>query len=334
MSKLSKISLILIDNLIWVILILYFIINIFTTPSFASYGNIINIFYQSSVLSMLVLAQGLILLLGYMDLSIESTLAFAPVIAVLVLTRYFPAITPGGAIILTLLVGSLIGLFNGIMVTRLHINPFLQTLSMLIILRGLVRFFVPVPIYNISKIYTFVGGGRIFFNIPIAILIMFIIFIVVNFILNNTIYGRQVIAIGGNSMASFISGVNVKNVILTTFIISGLLASIAGLITTGWQVSVSTAMGEGLVFKSFAGAIIGGVSLKGGIGKVSGMLGGVLLLGVIDNSLNLIGMNVYLIYAASGLIIFIAIILDQSKEKLKSYIYYREDVKRFKKGAN
>jgi ribose/xylose/arabinose/galactoside ABC-type transport system permease subunit len=331
MSKLSKISLILIDNLIWVILILYFIINIFTTPSFASYGNIINIFYQSASLSMLVLAQGLILLLGYMDLSIESTLVFAPTIAVLVLTRYFPAITPGGAIILTLLVGSFVGLFNGIMITRFHINPFLQTLSMLIILRGLVLYVIPEGLSKFSKIYTFVGGGRIIFDIPVAVLVMFIVFIVINFILNKTIYGRQVIATGGNNITARISGVNVKNVILITFIISGVLASVAGLIITGRQAAVTNIMGQGLVFNSFAGAIIGGVSLKGGIGKVSGMLGGVLLLGVINNSLNLIGMNLYLIYATSGLIIFIAIILDQSKEKLKAYIYYREDIKRFKK---
>ncbi|MDD5621878.1 MAG: ABC transporter permease [Actinomycetota bacterium] len=330
MSKFSKISLWLIENMIWVILLVYVVINIFVTPKFVTYGNITNIFYHSSVLSMLVLAQGLVLLLGYMDLSIESTLAFAPVISVLLLVKYIPWITPVGAIVLTLLLGCLVGAFNGTMITRFGINPFLQTLSLLIILRGIVIFLLPVSIFEFSDVYSAPGALRTIFNIPVAVFIMIFVFIIFHFVLNKTIFGRHLIATGGNNLSAYISGVNTKRVVFITFVISGLLAALAGLIMAGRQQAVTNAMGDGMVFESFAGAILGGVSLKGGVGKVSGMLGGVLLLGAIDNSLNLLGINVFLIYASKGLLIFVAIVLDQAKVKLKNYIYYREDMRRFK----
>jgi len=330
MSKFSKLVLFVIDNLIWVILALLVIINIFITPNFFSYGNILNIFYHSSVLSMLVLAQGLILLLGYVDLSIESTLAFAPAIAILSFTRWTPGISPIIAIIITFVVGALIGLFNGVMITKFNINPFLQTLSMLIMLRGIVLYLLPESIFGFGGIYSFLGSKRIFLNIPVAVLVMFGVFLLFHFVLNKTVFGRQLVATGGNIQASFISGINTQRIILLAFVLSGVLASLAGLILAGRQNAVTNVMGDGMVFMSFAGAILGGVSLKGGVGKVSGILGGVLLLGVIDNSLNLLGINIFLVYAIKGIIIFVAIVLDQTKIKLRDSIFNRENFKKYK----
>jgi len=330
MSKSSKIALFLIDNIIWIILVLLVIINIFITPKFFTYGNILNIFYHSSVLSMLVLAEGLILLLGYMDLSIESILAFAPAIAILSLTRWSPGIGSITAIIITFTVGALIGLFNGVMITKFNINPFLQTLSMLIVLRGIVLYLLPESIFGFGGAYSFLGSKRMFLNVPMAMLVMLGVFLLFHFILSKTVFGRQLIATGGNPQASFISGINTQRIVITAFVLSGVLASLAGLISTGRQNAVTNAMGEGMVFMAFAGAILGGVSLKGGVGKVSGMLGGVLLLGVIDNSLNLLGINIFLIYATKGIIIFVAIVLDQTKIKLRSYIFHREDLRKYR----
>ena len=113
-------------------------------------------------------------------------------------------------------------------------------------------------------------------------------------------------------------------------IISGLLAALAGLISVGRQASITNAMGEGLVFMAFAGSVMGGVSMKGGIGTALGMLGGLLVLGVIDNSLTLLGVNVYLVYATKGILIFVAVFLDNFKTRLREGLLYREEVRKFK----
>ena len=128
----------------------------------------------------------------------------------------------------------------------------------------------------------------------------------------------------------YISGINTDRTLITVFIISGLLAAVAGLISVGRQASITNAMGEGLVFMAFAGSVMGGVSMQGGIGTALGMLGGLLVLGVIDNSLTLLGVNVYLVYATKGILIFVAVFLDNFKTRLREGILYREEVRKFK----
>jgi ribose/xylose/arabinose/galactoside ABC-type transport system permease subunit len=134
-----QVQLFLLDNLIWVIVLLFFLINAFVTPKFATYDNLVNIFYHSAIMSMLVLAQGLVMIIGHLDLSIESTLAFAPGIAMLLALKWIPGgLDPVTCIFLTLAVGALVGFFNGFCIAKIGVNPFLQSLSMLIMLRGLV----------------------------------------------------------------------------------------------------------------------------------------------------------------------------------------------------
>lgn len=330
MSKSMRLQLLLLDNLIWVILFLFFLINVFITPNFLSYANIVNIFYHSAILSMLVLGQGMILLTGNIDLSIESTLAFAPAIAMLLATKWMPGLDPVLAILITLAMGALIGFFNGYVVTKIGINSFIHTLSMLIILRGVTLFLVPFAIYKLDPVYTFLGNARTIGNIPVAVFFMLLVFLLLNYMLKNTPFGRYLLATGGNPRASYISGINTGRMVTYAFILSGLLAAVAGLLAAGRQDAINNTMGKDMVLLSFAGAILGGASLTGGRGTPIGMLGGSLLLGTISNSLTLIGINVFILYAVYGVLIFFAVVLDRLKVKLRELLFYRESISKLR----
>ena len=330
MSRLNKIIFFLLDNIIWVILFLFFLVNAFITPYFFTYRNIVNILYNASILSMLVLGQGIVLSTGKIDLSLESTLAFAPTIAVLCMTQWIPGIHPLIAILITLIIGGLIGLFNGLCVTKIGINSFLQGLSMLIILRGFVLFLVPFALSKFSYTYNFLGNAKAFANIPVAVLVMFGIFAIFHIFLKQMRFGRYFFATGGNKKASYVSGINTDKIIISSFIIAGVLAAVAGLLAVGRQTSVSNRIGDGMVLLAFAGAIMGGTSIDGGKGTAFGMLGGAIFLAAINNSLNLLRVNVFLVYAIQGLLIFFALLIDRGKEKLSSYLFKQERLRKYK----
>lgn len=330
MSRSTTILLWLNDRMMWILLFILFLVNAIVTPEFLTYGNIVNILFHSCILAMLVLALGMTLLTGNFDLSIESTMAFAPAIAVLLMTSWLPGFSPFLCIFITLIIGGLIGAFNGICIKKLGINPFLQTLSMLIILRGFTMFMIPLSVYNIPSVYTFLGSTRTFGNIPIAIFFAIGIFFVLHIVLEKTIFGRSILATGGNEEASFTRGISTSRVTTLTFVISGLLAAIAGLLATGRQAAVTNIMGQGMVFEAFAGAVLGGVSLQGGRGSVTGMVAGVLILGVINNSLTLLGVSPYLVYAVKGILIFVAILVDRNRTRTRNALFYKEEMRRVK----
>ena len=332
MSKKIKIELFLLDNIIWVIVVVFFLLNALFTPYFASYANIVNIFYHSAIMSMLVLGLGLTMMVGKLDLSLESTLVFAPGLAAIILTKWIGgSVNPIILIILTLLIGGLIGYINGIFIAIIQVDPFLQTLSMMIILRGLALFLLPFSIFPLTKLvgraFTFPGGGRILWDIPVAIPIVMIFFIIFHFILHFTPYGRRVMSTGGNARASFVSGIDIKKIVSSVFIFAGMLAAVAGILAAGKQDSISNLMGQGMILLTFAGAILGGVSTKGGQGTALGMFGGALLLGMFSNSLNLLGVSVNLVYASQGMLILLALIIDRIRIKIRSNLLQHEKIK-------
>jgi simple sugar transport system permease protein/ribose transport system permease protein len=182
-------------------------------------------------------------------------------------------------------------------------------------------FIIPFSIHPLSPIYTFAGKARIVDGmIPVAIPLVILIFAGFHFVMKYTTFGRHFMATGGNPRASFISGINTDRIIIMGFIISGVLAAVAGLLAAGKQDSISNVMGQNLLMLAFAGAIMGGTSLDGGKGTIVGMFGGAILLAMITNSLNLLGVNVSLVYAAEGALIFLAILLDRVKVRVKNNI--------------
>jgi ribose/xylose/arabinose/galactoside ABC-type transport system permease subunit len=333
MSKKMRFQLFVLNNLIWAILIIFFSINALFTPSFMQYDNVINVFYHSSILGMLVLGQGLILLTGNLDLSLESTLAFAPAVAMITATQWIPGLNPYVTILLTLIIGGLIGFFNGSIVAYLGIHSFIHSLSMLIILRGVTLFLVPFAIFKLDPVYSFVGNERIIGNMPVAVVLMFAVFLIMHFVMGKTPFGRYLLATGGNPDASYISGINTKQIVTYAFICAGVLAAIAGLLAAGRQDAINNTMGKDMVLLSFAGAILGGCSLDGGRGTPLGMLGGALLLGMIDNSLTLIGVNVFLLYACYGIIIFLAVLLDRAKTKWRDHLFHQESLRKLEENV-
>ncbi len=327
MKRSTSLQLLLIDNLIWVLVALFFVVNAVFTPRFASYRNVVNILYHSAIMSLLVLGQGLVLINGKLDLSIESTLGFAPGIAMLLSMRIAPELVgPGTAILITLLIGAALGWFNGFCIARLKINPLLQTLATMIMIRGILLYIFPFSLFPLDPVYRFAGAGRLPGNIPVAVPLVLVIFLILNIGLQHTPFGRRFVSTGGNPRASYVAGINVDRMTVAAYVIAGVLAAMAGMIAAGRQGSVSNAMGEGMVLLSFAGALMGGASLHGGKGTPLGMLGGALLLGMFSNSLNLLGVGPSLIYASKGALIFLALLLDRSRSRWRSELLHREQM--------
>lgn len=327
MKPITKFQLFLLDNLVWLLLVLFFLYNTVATPSFFTAKNLINILFQSSLLGMLVLAQGTVMMVGELDLSIDATLAFAPGLTVLLATS-LTGLNPFLCIIITLAIGALVGLFNGVCVAKLKTNSFLLTLSSQIVMRGLVLFLIPFSLSDLNPVYTYLGRGKIGGVYPVAAVSLIIIFLIFELIFSKTVFGRKFLLTGGNRKASYISGINTDRVIIRAFLIAGLLAAVAGLIAAGRQNAVSNSMGSNMATMAIAGAILGGCSFNGGMGKPIGMLGGALLLGMIDNSLTLKGVNVNLVSMTKGILIFVAILLDRAKFKLNARIMYKENLRK------
>ena len=325
-----RVKLFLLDNVIWLLVIGFFLLNAIFTPSFFTWQNSTNILYHSAIMSMLVLGQGIVIVVKALDLSIESTLAFAPGVAMLICTQWLPWDLPSAvAIVLTLVVGALVGLFNGFFVARVGMNPFIETMSTMIIMRGLVLFLVPFSIFPLAEVYKFAGQARIPGDIPVAVLLMLLVYAVFQFMFGYTAFGRRLIATGGNRQAAFIAGINTTRMIMAAFVLAGLLAAFAGLLTAGRQGLDLTLHGHQHGPLSFAGAILGGASLDGGKGAPIGFLGGALLLGMFSNALNLNGVEVNLVYALQGLLIFAAILLDRGREAIRARVLRQEQVARF-----
>jgi simple sugar transport system permease protein len=274
-------------------------------------ANLVTILQQSSILALLVLAESLVLISGRFDLSLESTVGLAPMIGGWLVT----AVAIGGsglmlnpylAIAATLLVGTLIGVFNGLLIVRLRLNAFIVTLSMLILLRGITLGMTSgKTLYNLPPEFTYLGSA-VWFGLPSSIWICGVLFAAGAFFMRYHRHGRAIYAIGGNADAARAAGIRVERVAWAVLIVASLLAALAGLLLTGRLGAVTAQQGSNLIFTTFAAAVIGGISLNGGKGSLGGALTGVLLLGIVTNILTLSQIESFWIDATFGAIILIA----------------------------
>jgi simple sugar transport system permease protein len=292
------------------------IVGQIVNPVFLHTDNLINVLQTMSEIAILVLAETLVLIAGRMDLSLESTFGLAPGIAAWLIVQ--PGVThglglvPGAwAVPVTLLVGALIGAFNGLLIVRFRLNGFIVTLGMLIVLRG---------------ILTGVSGGKTFFGLPPSMLylsntnwlgmpasiwVCLLAFAVAIVVLGFTRPGRALYAIGGNVDAARAAGIRTDRVLWLTLVVASVLAALGGLLLSGRLASVAAAQGNGDIFTVFAAAVIGGVSLNGGKGSMFGAFTGVLLLFMIQNVLTLAGVPAQWISALNGAIILIALAVSR-----------------------
>lgn len=285
-------------------------------PVFLHFANVVTILQTMSEVGVMVLAETLILLMGRMDLSLESTYGLAPGVAAWLTVA--PGVSHGlgwlggaWAIPICLLVGAIVGATNGLLIVRFRLNGFIVTLGMLIVLRGLLT--------GISKGQTFFAlpasmtwiGQTLWFSVPVSVYLCLGLFAVAIVALGYTRWGRSLYAIGGNVAAAKAAGIRTDRVVWTTLTLSGVLAALGGLMLTGRLASVAAAQGQGAIFTVFAAAVIGGVRLQGGKGSVFGAFTGVLLLYMIQNVLTLAGVAAQWIDALNGAIILAALIISR-----------------------
>jgi simple sugar transport system permease protein len=283
-------------------------------PAFLTTENVINVAQQSAALGAVVVAETLILLTGKFDLSLQSTYGLAPMVgAWLIVSTDAQGLgtnwNPFLGIAIVLLIGLAVGAFNGFMVIKLGFNAFIFTLAMLILLAGIqVGIVNGRTVYHLPDAFTYLGSQYLL-GVPVSIWVTGAIFLLSALFLRYHRVGRAIYAIGGNTEAARAAGVHVDRVRIGVFIVASLLAALAGLMTAGQVVAVTASQGNNLIFQVFAAAVIGGISLEGGRGRMVGALTGVILLALVTNILILSQIQTFWIDAANGLIILIALAL-------------------------
>ncbi len=308
------------DNIIWILLLLTIFVCSFTIPIFFSLVNFKSILLASSAIGVLVIAESLVLITGNFDLSIESTLGFVAVLAGWLMVPYgFTSnllIHPAPTILIMIIVGAIIGLFNGFLIVKLKMNAFIVTIAMLIILRGAAvnltkgSIMIRLPDFFISIAKIKIG------TFPLIIYIFLFLLILFQVILKFTRFGRSIYAIGDNKDAAYASGINVDKIIIIVFILAGMLSAIAAWVLSARYQSIAPGIGEGMIFDVVAAAVIGGISLSGGKGNLIGALGGILLLSTIQNVLNLLEFSPYYINMIRGGVILLAVFIDSFRYRL------------------
>lgn len=297
------------DNLVWPILIVTFLSFTLLLPdSFLTLTNIQFLLYTSAAIGLIALAESICLLSGNFDLSVGAIAGFSAMFTATALAQWFPTMPGIVGVFLILIVGGVIGLMNGISIAHLGVNPFLQTLSFLIIFQGGVLLVSNTAQSDLPASYTYIGGETIG-TVPVAILVLLSIFVFFGLILKYSRFGTKVYAVGGNEKAARDAGIDTKRVIVTVFTISGVLSALGGLIYTGFLGAATPELARNDLFPAFAAAVIGGISLFGGRGKISGALGGVILLGTVEAGLVMLAIDPNTIATINGLVLLAAILL-------------------------
>lgn len=280
-------------------------------PSFLGFQNIMNLLRQTSINAILAIGMTYVILSRGIDLSVGSILAFSGII-----TASFVGVeSPNLVLGITLGVGAgvLLGLFNGITIAKFRVTPFIATLGTMAIARGLTFIYSDgQPISNLDKSFLFIGGGQIA-GVPFPVWITIILSIIFSILLYKTTFGRFVYAIGGSENAAKVSGIKVDRSLISVYCIMGLLAGIAGVILTSRVSAGLPQAGSAYELDAIAAVVIGGTSLMGGRGRLWGSLVGAVIIGVLNNGLDLLGVSSYWQQVVKGAIIILAVMLDRKR---------------------
>lgn len=282
-------------------------------PAFLTLSNIRVILTQVSINALLAFGVTFVIITGGIDLSLGSVLAVAGIAAaVFAHPDSYPLIVPIAAGIGA---GLFIGAFNGLVITKSKVPPFIVTLGTMTIARGLALILSNGrPVSNLSDSFNFIGGGALA-GIPFPIIILIVTFLICAILLSKTTWGRYMYAVGGNELAAKASGINVGKIKMMVYTICGGLAGLAGILLTSRITTGQPNAGMGFELDAIAAAIIGGTSTSGGTGTMVGTLLGALLIGVISNGLDLMNVSSYYQLVVKGLIIVGAVVLDSANKK-------------------
>jgi ribose transport system permease protein len=314
------------DNLVWFMLAFVLVVFSVTIPNFFQIGIFANIVEQSTFVGVMAIGLAIVIIAGHMDLSVESVAALSAMITGILFCSHGIGLgltlTPAWlvlpvAVLISVFVGAVIGAMNGWLVVKLKMNAFIVTLASYIWVRGLV---VAISggrsAQDLAPPLRFIGIETMGF-IPLIAWIAIISFVVFTFIMDRTPFGRHVTMIGGNAVATFRAGIKVDQLVLLTFVLAGAIAGLAGLLLAIRTSGATANLGTGMLFNAFAAVVIGGVSLKGGVGRLPGVYAGVLLLSSIHTAINLMGLPAHYTQVILGALVLAAVLLDTVKLSIK-----------------
>ncbi|MCR8940094.1 ABC transporter permease subunit [Brevibacillus laterosporus] len=292
-------------------LFLLVIILSIVSSDFLTVSNIFNVLRQVSINALIAFGMTFVILTGGIDLSVGSTLALSSALSAGMMAS---GGDPFLAIVVGLLAGLVMGAFNGILVAKGNVAPFIATLATMTVFRGLTLVYTEgKPITGLPDSFGMVGKS-FFLQIPMPVIWMLLSFVALYFILKHTTFGRHVYALGSNEEATRLSGVSTTKVKIWVYSISGLFASLAGIILTSRLNSAQPTAGTSYELDAIAAVVLGGTSLSGGKGWIVGTLIGAMIIGVLNNGLNLLNVSSFYQLVAKGAVILIAVLLDRSKK--------------------
>lgn len=293
-------------------LVLLCIVITIVTPNFLSVSNITNVFTQVSVNAIIAIGMTFVILTGGIDLSVGSTLAISSAVGASIVKSTGNVFL---AIIVAAVIGIAVGLINGLLVSKGKLQAFIVTLATMTIFRGATLVFTDgTPISKLPEAFVKIGNGKLGF-MPIPVIITIIIAIIAVYALSQTRFGRYLYALGGNEDASRLSGINTDKIKTLVYVVSGFASAITGVIITSRIGSASPNAGTGFELDAIAAVVIGGTSLAGGEGTITGTLIGALIIGVLNNGLNLMNVSPFYQSIVKGLVILIAVLLDKKSRK-------------------
>jgi ribose/xylose/arabinose/galactoside ABC-type transport system permease subunit len=281
------------------------------TPQFLSVPNLVNVALSIAITGILAVGMTMVILTGGIDLSVGSVVALAGVVAATLASS-------GGAggvalgVAAALAIGLGVGLFDGLVIAHFRVPPFVTTLAMLTICRGL-AFVISGgrSIGNLPESFNFVGRERVL-GLPLPVILMALVFAGGWFLLRRTVIGRYIYAVGGNRRATFFAGVNTRRVIVLTYVLNGLLVGLAGFVLASRLGAGVPNSGIQYELDVIAAVVVGGTSLTGGQGSVVGTFWGAVFIGVLNNGLNLFGVDPYMQKIALGVVLLLAVFADQA----------------------
>ena len=297
------------------VLVLLCVIVSIATSKFLKPNNLISVLRQISINAYIALGMTLIIILGHIDLSVGAIVAMSGTLTVgFIVTQGLPIPV---AILLGILLGMVAGLISGMIVTYFRVPAFIITMAMMNVCSGVAYVYSGGQATRINDdFFSAIGTGYLFNTIPLPVVYMIILIIVISFLLGKTKFGTYIYAIGGNREAARLSGVPIKKVEIAVFTISGVLSAFAGLVLCSRMYSGQPSVGNGYELDAIAACVLGGTSMSGGKGRISGTIFGAMVIGIISNGLNLIGVSSYWQLIVKGLIIACAVLLDSQKGKI------------------
>ncbi|MEB6274403.1 ABC transporter permease [Staphylococcus xylosus] len=310
----SKLSFSYLEKIIpFIGLILLVIIISALNSAFLEPSNLFNLLRQVSINGLIAFGMTFVILTGGIDLSVGSTLALSSAMIAILMVSGVDSIV---ALLIGCIFGAILGAINGLLITLGKMAPFIATLATMTVFRGLTLVITDGnPITNLNGSYAFQLFGRGYFlGIPVPAVTMFITFIILYIILHKTVFGRQTYAMGGNEKAAFISGIKVNKLKVMIYSLAGLMSAMAGVILTSRLNSAQPTAGMSYELDAIAAVVLGGTSLTGGKGRILGTLIGVLIIGVLNNGLNLLGVSSFYQQVVKGVVIIIAVLIDRKNK--------------------